>query len=283
MTMKTMKNMEVHMINLGNKIKQLRKQRSISQEVLAGHLGVSFQAVSKWETGAGMPDVTLIPAIASFFGVSTDELFDFNVYTIEQNVKAIVDEHSLYWDTDKDKAEQILREGLKKYPGNDVLLNCLIGVIPVPERSEEVIDLCRALIANTHMDDVKYDAYRILAEAYASLNEYSLAKEAIEQIPEIYFTKLGTAARLLKDEDMFEAAVKQRSISFEDLLDMCELLADYYIRKGDKEKAAIQLNIAKNLILSVEEDFATPFTRNLYITYSPRLEQIEEKIKQIIK
>ena len=271
------------MINLGNKIKQLRKQRSISQEVLAGHLGVSFQAVSKWETGAGMPDVTLIPAIASFFGVSTDELFDFNVYTIEQNVKAIVDEHSLYWDTDKDKAEQILREGLKKYPGNDVLLNCLIGVIPVPERSEEVIDLCRALIANTHMDDVKYDAYRILAEAYASLNEYSLAKEAIEQIPEIYFTKLGTAARLLKDEDMFEAAVKQRSISFEELLDMCELLADYYIRKGDTEKAAIQLNIAKNLILSVEEDFATPFTRNLYITYSPRLEQIEEKIKQIIK
>ena len=82
---------------------------------------------------------------------------------------------------------------------------------------------------------------------------------------------------------MFEAAVKQRSISFEDLLDMCELLADYYIRKGDTEKAAIQLNIAKNLILSVEEDFATPFTRNLYIAYSPLLEQIEEKIKQIIK
>lgn len=277
----TMKNMEVHMINLGNKIKQLRKQRSISQEVLAGHLGVSFQAVSKWETGAGMPDVTLIPAIASFFGVSTDELFDFNVYTIEQNVKAIVDEHSLYWDTDKDKAEQILREGLKKYPGNDVLLNCLIGVIPVPERSEEVIDLCRALIANTHMDDVKYDAYRILAEAYASLNEYSLAKEAIEQIPEIYFTKLGTAARLLKDEDMFEAAVKQRSISFEDLLDMCELLADYYIRKGDTEKAAIQLNIAKNLILSVEEDFATPFTRNLYTAYSPRIQSLKEKLQKI--
>lgn len=279
----TMKNMEVYMINLGNKIKQLRKQRGISQEVLARHLGVSFQAVSKWETEAGMPDVTLIPAIASFFGVSTDELFDFNVYTIEQNVKAIVDEHSLYWDTDKDKAEQILREGLKKYPGNDVLLNCLIGVIPVPVRSNEVIDLCRALIANTHMDDVKYDAYRILAEAYASLNEYALAKEAIEQIPEIYFTKLGTAARLLKGEDMFEAAVKQRSISFEDLLDMCELLADYYIRKRDTEKAAIQLNIAKNLILSVEKDFATPFTRSLYTAYSPRLEQIEEKIKQIIK
>ncbi|MBO5379878.1 MAG: helix-turn-helix transcriptional regulator [Clostridia bacterium] len=38
------------MVRLGEKIKQLRKQKNISQEVLANHLGVSFQAVSKWET-----------------------------------------------------------------------------------------------------------------------------------------------------------------------------------------------------------------------------------------
>ena len=42
---------------LGNKIKQLRKQKNISQEVLAQYLGVSFQAVSKWETGTTMPEV----------------------------------------------------------------------------------------------------------------------------------------------------------------------------------------------------------------------------------
>ena len=58
--------------NLGDKIRQLRKGKGISQEVLAQYLGVSFQAVSKWETGTTLPDVTLIPAIASFFGVSTD-------------------------------------------------------------------------------------------------------------------------------------------------------------------------------------------------------------------
>ena len=81
------------MIKLGEKIKSLRKQKSISQETLAGYLGVSYQAVSKWENETTMPDVTLIPAIASFFGVSTDELFDFNVYEIEKNVEAIVDEH----------------------------------------------------------------------------------------------------------------------------------------------------------------------------------------------
>ena len=45
------------MVRLGEKIKQLRKQKNISQEVLANHLGVSFQAVSKWETEATQPDV----------------------------------------------------------------------------------------------------------------------------------------------------------------------------------------------------------------------------------
>ena len=72
------------MIRLGEKIKSLRKQKNISQEVFANYLGVSFQAVSKWENGYTMPDVTMIPAIASFFGVSTDELFDFNLFEMER-------------------------------------------------------------------------------------------------------------------------------------------------------------------------------------------------------
>ncbi|MBO5379877.1 MAG: hypothetical protein J6A90_06095 [Clostridia bacterium] len=71
----------------------------------------------------------MIPAIASFFGVSTDELFDFNIYEIEQRVDKIVDEHRLYLDTDVKKSEQIIRNGLKKYPGNEILLNCLINII----------------------------------------------------------------------------------------------------------------------------------------------------------
>ena len=71
----------------------------------------------------------MIPAIASFFGVSTDELFDFNIYEIEQRVDKIVDEHRQYLDTDVKKSEQIIRNGLKKYTGNEILLNCLINII----------------------------------------------------------------------------------------------------------------------------------------------------------
>ena len=79
-------------IHMGEKIRQLRKEKNISQEVLAQVLGVSFQAVSKWETGAAFPDITLIPAIAAFFGVSTDDLFQYNRLAMEEKITALCKE-----------------------------------------------------------------------------------------------------------------------------------------------------------------------------------------------
>ena len=55
-------------------IQKLRKQKGITQEQLAVHLGVSAQAVSKWENGS-YPDGDLLPVIADFFGVSIDSLY----------------------------------------------------------------------------------------------------------------------------------------------------------------------------------------------------------------
>ncbi len=61
-------------MNLGEKIKLLRKQKGITQEQLSDMLKVSSQAVSKWETGVTNPDLALIPDLAKMFEVSTDEL-----------------------------------------------------------------------------------------------------------------------------------------------------------------------------------------------------------------
>lgn len=60
--------------SIGKKIAELRKARGITQEELARHVGVSGQAVSKWENG-GVPDTELLPKIAEFFQVSIDSLF----------------------------------------------------------------------------------------------------------------------------------------------------------------------------------------------------------------
>ena len=266
------------MIKLGEKIKALRKQKNISQEVLAGYLGVTFQSVSKWETEAAMPDVTMIPAIASFFGVSTDELFDYNRMENERKVDQICTAAYEYRVSDPAKSEEILREGLKQFPGNDVILNNLLYVIDTPERVNEVISLCKSLIESTSDDAVKYDVLRILAGAYKFLGEYALTKDTIEKIPEIYFSKLGVAALLLEGEDQFEAAAKNRSVALDDLLDSCGIMADYFAAQGEKSKAKIQLETALNVYKAFENDFATPFTRNLHEAFSDRAAELERKL-----
>ena len=63
-------------MEMGQKIKQLRYKTGLTQEQLAEQMGVSAQSVSKWETGASMPDISLLPILAETFGVSIDELFD---------------------------------------------------------------------------------------------------------------------------------------------------------------------------------------------------------------
>lgn len=63
---------------IGKQIASLRKEKGVKQEELAKYVGVSTQAVSKWENG-GVPDVELIPKIADFFSVSIDNLFNRNI------------------------------------------------------------------------------------------------------------------------------------------------------------------------------------------------------------
>ncbi|MBR3182852.1 MAG: helix-turn-helix transcriptional regulator, partial [Firmicutes bacterium] len=62
-------------MELTNKLRSLRTSRGITQEALASAMGVTAQAVSKWERGTTMPDVSILPELAVYFGVSLDELF----------------------------------------------------------------------------------------------------------------------------------------------------------------------------------------------------------------
>ncbi len=67
---------------IGKQIAMLRKEKGIKQEELANYVGVSTQAVSKWENG-GVPDTELLPKIADFFSVSVDFLFERDITNYE--------------------------------------------------------------------------------------------------------------------------------------------------------------------------------------------------------
>lgn len=65
---------KVNLMNIHLKIQELRKKAGLSQEALASQLGISRQAVSKWESGVSTPDIEKIVALSKIFGVSLSEL-----------------------------------------------------------------------------------------------------------------------------------------------------------------------------------------------------------------
>lgn len=66
-------------MELGNKIKNLRLHAGVTQEMLADELGVSFQTISKWENSVCAPDISMLPKLSVYFGVTIDELFDLTI------------------------------------------------------------------------------------------------------------------------------------------------------------------------------------------------------------
>ncbi|MCL2361108.1 MAG: helix-turn-helix domain-containing protein [Defluviitaleaceae bacterium] len=62
------------MSSLGRRINEYRRQRNITQEQLAETMGVTSQAVSKWENDISCPDISVLPQLADYFGVSLDLL-----------------------------------------------------------------------------------------------------------------------------------------------------------------------------------------------------------------
>ena len=236
-------------MKIGEKIKMLRKARNISQESLAKVLGVTFQAVSKWETNTTVPDVSIIPSIASFFGVSIDELFDYNVLENEKEIDRICSEAARYRQNDPTRAEKILRSGLKQFPANETMLTVLVYVLwNIPGRDSDLIDTCKQLIACATIEGVKCDVLRILAEAYHRAGRYDQIGPVLEQIPEFYFTKKECVARLTDGKSSLDAAHLQMNLSGKSLLEMLNIMAKQFAAMGDNAKSEQCMRIARGVV-----------------------------------
>ena len=121
-------------LDLGNNIRQLRRRDKRTQEALAEALGVTSQAVSRWESGGSFPDMNLIPSIANYFGVSIDELFGYTnerTKRIDELVTKIFDMKRQNNGVDNNISECIAfaRNALVEFPGNEKLMLALASVL----------------------------------------------------------------------------------------------------------------------------------------------------------
>lgn len=117
-------------MTMGQIIKNLRKGRGFTQEELAERLGVTYQAISKWENDSGMPDISQIVPLATLFDVSTDFLFGIkHTSEIEDALKIVSSAESIkeYGKLETYlKAYDILMDGLKQHPNNYIITyNCM--------------------------------------------------------------------------------------------------------------------------------------------------------------
>lgn len=187
------------MIKLGENLKKFRLNRELTQEQLADVLGVSGQAVSRWENGATYPDITLLPTIASYFDTSIDEIMGFDSARKEERIKSILKENRIFHNNGETrKSIELLRQGLIDFPNESRLLYCLAQSIyslhfqsgemfPEVERknaAEEAVELLNKALRYVDENFDEGGACRqLLVFNYLKSGENEKAKEAALKAP----------------------------------------------------------------------------------------------------
>jgi len=105
-------------MTIGEKIKEYRKKNDLTQEKLADYLCVSYQAVSKWETGVSSPDLALIAPLTKLLHISADELLGLNQAEPDKRRDEIEAAYQNTWKTgDYNERYRISEIAVKEYPG----------------------------------------------------------------------------------------------------------------------------------------------------------------------
>ncbi len=128
---------------LGKNIRALRKKKDLTQEQFAEALGTSFQSVSRWENCATYPDVEMIPVIARFFSVTTDELFGIPEENKRAEFKAMMKELTELGESDTERALEILRTVRAGYDLNETFSDLCCNLLyssakKTPELTDEL-------------------------------------------------------------------------------------------------------------------------------------------------
>lgn len=247
---------------IGKNIRKLRKERNLTQEELAELLNVTSQAVSKWENGTGMPDISQIIPLASVFGVSTDLLFGVSDKNEQNDVERIIEElHTKNKNLEIDDYEEYKQkiEVLKHYPNNFTLIyscfvtGCLILCSEWQEKLSkeelkaiynECMRQSNVIFAHCPNTEIVINTKRELAQLLTMKDEKDRALNLINELPNSVtdVSSMLLAGFFIRNQDWASAIEVCHKNIYELLREMqhqANLLARAYMRNGDYEKAEI--------------------------------------------
>ncbi len=230
---------------IGMNIKELRQQKHIKQETLAAYLGVSSQAVSKWETGMSDPDIALLPKLATYFGVSIDELFEVpRAEKMERIQNMIWDERRSTPET-FDRTVAYLEGILKEDPKDAEALTRMAELYnhrACGDHENASYYAARALEADPEDENNAWAAYLEANNAPCGDgwldNHFSAIRFIqgfVEKHPDLRYPKILLAENLLADHRLDEAETVIRSMKKDDAY--YEYSAKLAFLRGDRETA----------------------------------------------
>ena len=186
------------MIKLGEKIKELRRRDGRTQDALANALGVTAQAVSRWEKGICYPDMEVIPSVANYFSVSIDELFG---YDNERSKRADMlaeqinemNRQNNGKDVSMDACIALARESLIEFPGNEKIMLALAsalytaGYVRHGEHHIEDKDGYSIYDVNRHRKYSEWkEAMRLYEKLLPSLSGGDMRQRAVIELSQLY-------------------------------------------------------------------------------------------------
>ena len=214
-------------IKIGEKIRLLRKKNDVTQDMLAEQLGVTPQAVSRWESGVCYPDMNFLPLIADYFGVTMDDLLCYNNVRKEQKVTEILEEADRLLDREKlSDAMELLRNGLAEYPSSYRLQIELAEVLslyaeslneesseeqapPVAKLLDEAVSLCRHILSDCTDDLLRDRTKKTLCDIYAhQLDNDTEALRIADQLHSMSYSQEIIKATILTGDVAFAQAQK---------------------------------------------------------------------------
>ena len=213
-------------ITINENLKKLRREKGNTQEELAEHLGISMQAVSKWERGEGYPDITLLPSIALYYDVTADKLLGMDDTVIETKIKEY-DERAtktvrqpipgMLGESDKKKVDLYIEEGTegskkriaiwreaqKEFPNNHTVLFKLMRSLGVfrDEYFDEIVQIGERLLAESTDNEIRFGAIELLCNAYVSKKDFENAKKYANMAPTYRTSKEMLYGRCLSGEE----------------------------------------------------------------------------------
>ncbi len=230
-------------LTISQNIKKYRRKNDLTQEQLAEVFGVTAQTISRWELGSAYPDITMLPVLANFFGISTDTLLGVDISRKNEEIKAALEYNTtLHREGKHFESEVFIREKLKLYPDSAELTYQLAYALSKysvddKELDDEVITLCKRSIQLDSGTWITHAAKQMMCLRYNKLGQREKAVEIAESMPTWWVSR----EFLLQYVEPQEEAAAQRQYNLVALMDMTILHLSKIARDMQNDEQSIAL------------------------------------------